>query len=624
MVTGALMCSGNPCVFADDGDMYPVSINLTTPSEIELDYDASANGLTDNLSKDKYIQAFAIVASLEDAEGIAEKSGACLVSFDNGVAVYTIAADDKRDMAFDSSVQSVGSNLSGYGLCYDTFLETADDKDDSVISYIGNNWQLDMVKAYDAWGISKGYGAKVGVIDTGIRATHEDLMSNICGLYNASSLSNNDPGTDHYDHGTPVSGIICGTLSMDSCFGIAPFSSVYSLKVAKDSEPESNTAATSSVIRAINKCIEEEVDVINISMCAAYNSTNDTAAKEALRNALLSAYNHGITVVCAAGNNGDSTPMYPAAFDTAIAVGALSLTQDGENKWKMALAGSSNYGNWVDIYAPGAQIYSPSAVNDNSYRMMGGTSAAAPLVAGVAALIYSKFPSIRYEKNSNTADIVKQMLKNGTDGKEYTGPSNRYVIGCLDAYKAVNMLVIRERNNGFCCSTVSNDTPIMPGRKIRLVLGYFNGEKVKKKGKIKWGFSGDPGFTFKNGTLKCTKDIQEGSSGIVTADYGGIVYKARFVAAGDDIGSAPYFKSFSSRTFRNGEIIDTLTLFDPENRQACRNYMIIVKSRKPVDEEKDPNGRTVSFTPLKPGKYKVVYSFVNGKGKKYKLTLRVS
>ena len=100
------------------------------------------------------------------------------------------------------------------------------------------------------------------------------------------------------------------------------------------------------------------------------------------------------------GNQNTDAPAYPAAFDNPAIISVGSVDRDGNRAF------TSNYGDWVDISAPGVAIY--STYPNNQYRYMSGTSMATPVVSGIAALIWSL--------NPNPTNLqVKDMILNSVD-----------------------------------------------------------------------------------------------------------------------------------------------------------------------------------------------------------------
>ena len=260
----------------------------------------------------------------------------------------------------------------------------------------------------DAW--DKTHGEKeviVAVIDTGIDYNHEDLkdviwtntkevpedeidnddngfVDDIHGwnFYKNSNVTYNS--LDAEDHGTHVAGIIAASQNNVGIAGIASNAniSIMSVKVLGGKD---GSGQTSSIIKAIGYAKKMGASICNIS---AGTSNYDFLLELAIKNS-------GMLVVTAAGNgdedgrgiDNDITPMYPSSFNLDNIISVANLRCDG------ILEKSSNYG-WksVDIAAPGTSIW--STLPENQYGYLTGTSMATPMVAGVAALVYSYYEDI--------------------------------------------------------------------------------------------------------------------------------------------------------------------------------------------------------------------------------------
>jgi len=188
---------------------------------------------------------------------------------------------------------------------------------------------VSVVHAAALWPVTKGSGVKVGIIDTGIDADHPALRDAYRGGYD---FVHNDsvPDEESVDgHGTFVAGVV---------LQVAPEAEIYALKIfGKD-----NFFETSDLVRAIDWAIAQHLDVLNMSFAL---QTQFTDARRALDRAEAA----GIIVVASAGNASSSVD-FPAAFDTAIAVGAVDPY--------LTVATFSNRGPELDLAAPGVDIYS--------------------------------------------------------------------------------------------------------------------------------------------------------------------------------------------------------------------------------------------------------------------------
>jgi len=225
-------------------------------------------------------------------------------------------------------------------------------------------WVHDAVDTYAAWGVTTGEPwVKVAVIDSGVQADHPELRGHI------TEYSVGCGTGDLIGQGTHTAGIIAAAMCNSAGgVGIAPGVSIQSYRCTNDSGHGGMFWKLAAIIEAVNN----GAHIITLGM-GSYGYDFE------LQNIILDAVDSGVTVIAATGDDGSNTVQYPAAYDGVIAVAA---TDRSGNR-----AHYSNYGDWVDISAPGDNLY--SSYNDGGYCSMGGTAMAAAVVAGVAALYTS-------------------------------------------------------------------------------------------------------------------------------------------------------------------------------------------------------------------------------------------
>jgi subtilisin family serine protease len=232
-------------------------------------------------------------------------------------------------------------------------------------------WFARKVRGPAAWDVTVGRGEPVvAVLDTGVAAGHPDLSGRVLTGWNFHN--NNSNTADNGDHGTAVASVIAG--AGNNSVGIAGMCwkcRILPVKVLDSAGGGSWSNIAAGIIFATNR----GADVINLSLGGATGST-------ALRDAVDYATSRGVTVVAAAGNSGSRQMFYPAAYSNVIAV-AGTTSSDGLYSW-------SNRGSWVDIAAPGCTY---AAAPGGRWRSFCGTSAAAPVVSGIAALVISRSPT---------------------------------------------------------------------------------------------------------------------------------------------------------------------------------------------------------------------------------------
>jgi len=288
--------------------------------------------------------------------------------------------------------------------------------------YWGLQWGPKKIEANWAW--NKTLGSSdiiVAVVDTGIDYNHPDLAGNYVNL--GYDWVNNDPyPLDDFGHGTHCAGIIAAVIN--NSVGIAGLAQVKIM--AEKVLDYSGLGFDDWVANGIIHAVEQGADIISMSL-GGYGSS------KLLHEAVKYAYDNGVLLVAAAGNDNITLKSYPAAYEEVIAVAATD-----QNDMK---AYFSNWGNWIELAAPGVDIYSTMptyhvTLNDYpygysmNYDFMSGTSMACPHVAGVAALVWSIYP----EAASNW---VRTQLRYTAKDLGDPGFDEFYGYGRIDAKKAV-------------------------------------------------------------------------------------------------------------------------------------------------------------------------------------------
>jgi subtilisin family serine protease len=282
----------------------------------------------------------------------------------------------------------------------------------------------------DSWGVkrigagtvhdagNKGNGVKVAIIDTGIDMDHEDLVVEGGRNYVARSTGppwKRVPDPEDWDddngHGTHCAGTVAALDNETGVVGVAPEADLYALKVLGGD----NSGYVSNVIAALDWAAANGIEVTNNS----YGTLDDPG--ETFKAAFDNSADAGIVHVCASGNYGDQGVIYPAKYESCIAVGA---TDSSDN-----IASFSSFGPEVEVSAPGVGVYSTVP---GGYGTKSGTSMASPHVAGVAALLLA-----------NGIGDVRGRLTSTAEDLGDPGPDIFYGSGLVDAAAAVGISVNR-------------------------------------------------------------------------------------------------------------------------------------------------------------------------------------
>lgn len=252
-----------------------------------------------------------------------------------------------------------------------------------------NQPATDLLMTDQAHTISTGAGIRVGVVDGGINYNHPALEGRVVSAYDYIDNDNDaydEPGGENSGHGTFVAGVI---------HLIAPEAEIYAYRVCDPSGEGDGYVVAEAIMRAVDDgCV-----IINLSLVT--ESDHD-----AIATAIDYARTRNVLIITAAGNGPSDELLYPASDPYVIAVGAID--NDAQ------VADFSNNGYYVDVYAPGVDIYCPYV--GDGYAWWSGTSFAAPFVSGQAALIMGK-GAILSERYSR--EWVIEIIKATTGGFSY-------------------------------------------------------------------------------------------------------------------------------------------------------------------------------------------------------------
>jgi subtilisin family serine protease len=323
------------------------------------------------------------------------------------------------------------------------------------------NWGVDDINAERVWGGEEnaidicanpkatGRGINIAVIDIGIDYTHFELVERFSyplGRDYYKTNNDNDPMDEAYDHssyghGTFCAGIIASSDNDRGLIGVAPEANIFALRWSDNWNYEISDIGECLkwILKThdkndINYDPKKEIHVVSMSMHHSRSIRNPIT--DALYDSL---FNHGICIVSASGNDGrDDFISYPAKHRNVIAVGAVGKSQESYKLWEFSNYDTDTGDKSVDFVAPGVDITSthPSENDALLFTTASGTSAAAPHVAGVVALMLDANPVLKDDPKK-----VKELLSQTALDLGDEGYDDIYGWGMVQAEKAVTKAI---------------------------------------------------------------------------------------------------------------------------------------------------------------------------------------
>lgn len=315
-------------------------------------------------------------------------------------------------------------------------------------------WHLDDVRASQAWSVSKGDGIVVAVVDSGVDASHPDMTGQLVDgavVFTSRGEARVQPvvaglSQDFDGHGTHVAGLIAARDNGKGTLGVAPEVSIMPVQLYFNG---TMTDVAEQIASGINFAAVNGADVINLSLAGPvlernFPTTPDEEEYDQFRvivcDAVAAADAAGAVVIAAAGNNGDplfggNPPFAPAICPQAVSV--VATGPDHRRTWW------SSFDQRSTIAAPGDMLLSTLPTDPNAalssplgYAPLSGTSMAAPVVAGVAALTRAAYPN--YTPAQIRARLTSTAIDLGAKGRDPI-----YGAGLVDAAAAVGVANLR-------------------------------------------------------------------------------------------------------------------------------------------------------------------------------------
>jgi type VII secretion-associated serine protease mycosin len=294
-------------------------------------------------------------------------------------------------------------------------------------------WVLNMLDVGGAWSVTRGAGVTVAVIDSGVNPDVSDLSGSVITGPDYTGVNTSPSSRNWGVHGTWMASLIAGhghDGGVDGVTGIAPRARILSIRVIPDRgdphygkyEREREAVIQQSLADGIRYAVAHGAQVISMSI--GYSAPSATVRAE-----LQEAYDHGVVVIASAGNSGgpsgsarpdDAPESFPADYPGVISVGAVNTNG--------VVANFSSDNLSVKVAAPGVSV--PAQGRDGEYWLVSGTSPACALVAGVAALIKSRYPHL-------APDLVASALTSTATDRPAGGYNSQVGFGIVDAAAAL-------------------------------------------------------------------------------------------------------------------------------------------------------------------------------------------
>ena len=309
---------------------------------------------------------------------------------------------------------------------------------------LGSSWGLLKSNALAAWGLygARGRGVKVGLLDTGIDASHPDLKKKVAGFAEFNSLGQqiSKKARDSDEHGTHCAGTIVGGDASGRSIGMAPEAKLYTALVLDGD----NGGTDAQVLAGIDWALSNNVDVISMSLGGLMM---DPETPPTYTEAILSCIEQGVPVVAAIGNEGHQTTGSPGNDLFALSIGAT----DNDDRTAGFSGGRTQVireSDYIDskylplpytkpeISAPGVAVM--SSVPDGKWKAFSGTSMATPHVAGAIAQLLSATRIRDLTEGEKRAYLIQDLITGSVQDLGESGQDQRYGFGRLDVLRAVD------------------------------------------------------------------------------------------------------------------------------------------------------------------------------------------
>ena len=339
---------------------------------------------------------------------------------------------------------------------------------------LSRQWYIVAVDLFRAWDIQQGDTTVViAYTDTGTDIDHPDMVANYAYNYNDPVNGIDDDNDGYIDnflgwdvadndsdagfgisgHGINVGGLISAVT--DNVTGLS--GAGFKTKLLPVKIDQSSTGVLTAAYEGIVYAADHGAFIIN-------NSWGGTVYRKYAQEIInYAALNRGCLIVAATGNNKFENRFYPAAYDNVLSVGSLTTADLVKSDIK-----GSNYGYWTDIMAPGDNMLTTNAIG--GYGVNGGTSMAAPIVAGIAGLVKAQFPNYTWQQ------VTEQIINNGNNIDAFNDP---IYAGKLGAGRVNAFLAVSDSSKPgilFQNNTISdnNDETFVIGDTLRIAGTFMN------------------------------------------------------------------------------------------------------------------------------------------------------